>query len=410
MSQSHSSRSYLPVVAAMFATGLAACSLLVEFDPAGKPCGNGGACLDGYVCDATNTCVLDDGNVTPPPDAGTTPACGGRCTGKQVCLEKRNECVEPGCSTVACAAGEICVIQGDKPTCSVVAVNDPGAQCFLDTECPADEFCLLSSVPHAEASARKGFCTKECTADTDCNPSGVNTRACSEVGAQFRLCMRTAEGSPAGAPRPSYIACQRDDDCADFPGRVCAVFDNNVSSTKTLSGPVSLCDVGLETGLKPGEACQPKSEKAINGICIPGGDATKGYASQRCASDADCFKDSSCQQAQFELPESKSQPETTKFAVRRIDLCVSDSMRCGECESDDDCTPDAPKCVEMPDVNDSTKTIKFCTTECTSRSIPLVYSGCPSAAGWSCKLDASVTIRGVCVAPSCGRPKTEQQQ
>ncbi|MGC4122415.1 MAG: hypothetical protein QM765_49125 [Myxococcales bacterium] len=45
--------------------GAASCSLMVDFDLEGKPCGNDNTCLEGYVC-IKNACWLAD------EDAGAT--------------------------------------------------------------------------------------------------------------------------------------------------------------------------------------------------------------------------------------------------------------------------------------------------------------------------------------------------
>ena len=39
---------------------LAGCSLLVDFELEGQPCGDGGTCLPGYVC-SRGVCVSPDG-------------------------------------------------------------------------------------------------------------------------------------------------------------------------------------------------------------------------------------------------------------------------------------------------------------------------------------------------------------
>ncbi len=55
-------RILIALLALAFAAG---CLLTTDFNPEGKPCGNGEACLDGYVC-ATD----GDAQVCVRPDAG----------------------------------------------------------------------------------------------------------------------------------------------------------------------------------------------------------------------------------------------------------------------------------------------------------------------------------------------------
>src|SRR5690606_39779385 len=51
MSQSPS-RHLSTLLLAALVSGLAACSLIVDFDPTGKPCDDEGGCLEGFVCNA----------------------------------------------------------------------------------------------------------------------------------------------------------------------------------------------------------------------------------------------------------------------------------------------------------------------------------------------------------------------
>ncbi|MBI5547231.1 MAG: hypothetical protein HY901_25395 [Deltaproteobacteria bacterium] len=39
------------------AAGGAGCSLVVDYDLEGKPCGDGGTCLSGYVCSKDGLCL-----------------------------------------------------------------------------------------------------------------------------------------------------------------------------------------------------------------------------------------------------------------------------------------------------------------------------------------------------------------
>jgi hypothetical protein len=65
-------RSPILWLAALAATGVLGCSLLVDFDPEGKPCDSNQACLKGYVCE-NDVCVVEP----PPADAGENLNDGG---------------------------------------------------------------------------------------------------------------------------------------------------------------------------------------------------------------------------------------------------------------------------------------------------------------------------------------------
>ena len=55
----------LRLLAALTLSGALACSLVVDFEPEGKPCDEAEACLEGYVCEE-GICIVEP----PPPDAG----------------------------------------------------------------------------------------------------------------------------------------------------------------------------------------------------------------------------------------------------------------------------------------------------------------------------------------------------
>jgi hypothetical protein len=57
---------------------LSGCSLLVDFELEGQPCGDGGTCLPGYVCSSRQICVSPDGG-----------------TGGQSLCEDPTSCPEP---------------------------------------------------------------------------------------------------------------------------------------------------------------------------------------------------------------------------------------------------------------------------------------------------------------------------
>ena len=70
-------------VLALALAGAASCSLMVDYDLEGKPCGNAQKCREGYVC-IKNACLLADEDASTPAkkdggarDGGTARADAG---------------------------------------------------------------------------------------------------------------------------------------------------------------------------------------------------------------------------------------------------------------------------------------------------------------------------------------------
>ena len=148
--------------------------------PAGQRCA-GGACLDpcqGVMCPTNQVCIARD------PDASTV--CGPACTCDELATPlcpdgtacdvrsdsgSFGECVDPGCETATCAAGEICTAGACADACL-------GVVCPTDQECIAGacvpDLCAGASCPSGEV-CRAGACVDACAGVT-C-PAGELCRA-----------------------------------------------------------------------------------------------------------------------------------------------------------------------------------------------------------------------------------------
>jgi hypothetical protein len=333
------------------------CSLLVDFDPEGKPCDTEGECRSGYAC-VEGKCLRrslpTDGGTPGAPDAGAKlDECGGKCTAEQKCLKTRKECAE-GCEGLLCPAGSACVKGSDGAAQCVLVDKSIGARCTADSECATvgatKLFCLLSSVTASDGK-RFGFCTFKCAdPDTTCSTAGVPA-ACfsfndSELRPQ-RLCVRTL---PAAASKPAVFSCRNDLECADFGPGACALFDHKpaAGSAPSVDAPFLLCDVRRESGVSEG-TCTPTPSNATNGLCLPGHPFSASAAARPCGASSDCPAGHVCAKAEFARP---------GFAPRRVDLCVKKQTRCEKCTDDDKCGADAPHCIEVKTGD------KRCVTEC----------------------------------------------
>ena len=362
--RTHSMTKILPLLSvALAALAGAGCSLLVNFDPEGKPCGAGDVCRTGFTCSPEGTCVKstatgDGGTVTP--DAGTvTDECGGKCTAAQKCLKTQKRCAE-GCDALVCAAGAVCA-KGSS-ACAPAPDKSIGSRCLVDTECPAGlpasginpakpSFCLISSVNVDEAGGKRyGFCIQRCDTDADCKatPSGV---ACFDLtgsdSVPVKLCLRALDpaATAAAGNAAAVLPCRTDAECAERGG-TCAVFDQKTTSLPEINAPMLLCDLPRVAGLPALAPCDPASGTSANGICPPGhkvSAAVPPVVSQPCRSDSDCPGRTCISNTEFAQP---------GFLPRLLDLCgakeaprscVDDSARCG---TDADCSPNLPHCFD----------------------------------------------------------------
>ncbi len=391
------------------ALGLAlACSLMMEFDYNGKPCSNGAACRAGYVCDSNNKCQKDTGQV----DAGPV-VCGGRCTADQVCLENRQECVDKGCATQACPAGQACYYDSAGKTICHPLLGQMGSLCSSDGECAAGRICMVSSVPDSSGNkTHAGFCTKTCKLESDCQDAAdagttsTENVGCFDLGGSARYCAVIPKD--AKTPRAAQFQCNNEKSCADFPGYTCALFDRRGpnANSSSIEDPLWLCDKARE-GAAPAilEECDVNEtaggKVAANGLCLPGhalalapdgGVSAVSYATVRCTGAADCIG-GVCGAAEYAL---FTDTGARNSAPRSLKVCLkgASGARCDRCMRDYECKADAPHCLVNPDAG-----YGECTSECqiiSGASSGHSYVGCP--AGVTCEQFASGSK---CVTTGC---------
>jgi hypothetical protein len=147
------------------------------FCPRGQLCA-GGACIDpcaGVVCPAMQVCIAGE--------PGAVTVCGPACTCTEVsvplCPAGRacdardgsptaGHCVDPGCDTLECMAGEICTTSGCVDACTGVVC--PLGQLCRAGECVPDA-CASITCPGAQI-CRDGVCHDPCDFVT-CGPGEI---------------------------------------------------------------------------------------------------------------------------------------------------------------------------------------------------------------------------------------------
>lgn len=344
---------------------LAACSLIVNFDPEGQPCSSTG-CLSGYTCDKSGGAEPGVCTKGGSSDAGPRPPCGGPCLGGQICLGGRDVCANVAdCSTVACPVGEVCAPA--TRICQRVPDRNIGEPCNFDSECDVGgTFCAGSSAydarPDGGFGPRRGFCTKFCAATCPLGSSCIQVTTSSHK-ATVGLCL-VAEVQ--GATDPLLVAplpCAREVDCIDFPGLTCTVFDN-----PNLPDALTFCDHAVDGGVGRGEMCQRSAPPLpMNGICLPDRPGESGKVGLVCAALSDCPTGETCQEVEY---------ITRNNVVRRLDACAAPGApsQCRSCATDRECGSDAPHCVTI------TAGQPFCRIRCSTATAPCDNNDCRAVA------------------------------
>jgi len=302
----------------------AGCSLILDFDPSGSPCGAAGnECLPGYVCGLGDVCIPESQGACDPA-CGVLEACDrGRCV--KVC--------ELNGAVKACAAGELCV----EGTCETAPTDKAlGARCTSDNDCTAPGVCLVpfsgaSSVPSPE---RTGFCTKPCTDDDECSGNAPRCQTFTGEGT-----LNTTICTPT-----SFQGCESEGDCpSDLTCGVYAVRPvtwNAVVACRArlTSGTPSAIGASCTTGIP-----------CVNGLCVVDNHtpSESRSCSTPCASTSECKEllgaDAVC--TSVTLP--ANEPGTVANPKLRPRLCVKETPRLrGDCSGvGTRCAADAPYCV-----------------------------------------------------------------
>lgn len=167
--------------------GGAGCSLLVQFDPEGQPCGPSSECLAGYAC-VDGGCTRGTGGGdggTCSPGSCTTP---GPCeSGPGTCELSTGRCQyvpkgldEPCSDEDQCTAGDRCDGSGRCVPVTTTRCTTPPGPCFADAgTCSATSGACVYPLLPANAPCEDGnLCTvgEVCSATGTCG--GGTTRLC----------------------------------------------------------------------------------------------------------------------------------------------------------------------------------------------------------------------------------------
>jgi len=217
--------------------------------PQGEICA-GGACIDpcdGVVCPTNQVCVAGD------PDAVTV--CGPACTCDELAMplcpsetacdtrpesETHGECLDPGCETATCGAGEVCTAGACVDGCAGVA-------------CPADQICVLG----------------ECVADLCAGVSCPGTQVCRD-GTCFDACdgVSCASGElcrdGACVPDPCFgITCDPGERCV---AGGCVPDGTGVDSGRSSMDSGASVDAGMGSPTDGGCGCRTAGSSGHGGL------------------------------------------------------------------------------------------------------------------------------------------------
>jgi len=219
-------------------------------------------------------------------------ATDGDCPEGLACVA--GDCIVPPCVTDAdCLGAQICddgdcIIDADCPTCLACTANDDCGPGWL---CAGTD----GTVP--------GFCTKLCSAQSDC----PGNSACFGIeGEDFNLCLND-DASDVGLCHDGYVCTEEPSACGDCPaGQVC---DEDAGAC--VEQPCIVC-----------ETCETSAD-CPGGECLS--DGTRDLCFLECGSDADCPGDSACLEVPLEGGGS-------------VDLCLNaDAATAGICPDDYTC-------------------------------------------------------------------------
>jgi hypothetical protein len=308
------------ILATLAATG---CTLLLNFDPEGQPCGPGSACLGGYGCTPQHICSKGF-------DAGPSDACGG-CPAGQRCLPVSKQCVPNTCANKKCPVGYSCVSDGGSLGCVGVAAGQVGSSCSNTAQCISPLVCWLGPilVRQPALTQQAGSCVLPCS-----GPTGT----CAGDGGL--TCQAFPIGLDAGAaylclPPDLIWPCVNDAQCTD-DGLTCTTYD------EPSIGAGNVCDLPAPGGVSPASACSPFDGGPLcaNGLCLPhlppaGPDARCGELCDQGTCPAGQF----CREVEVDLQDRRFVP-----------MCLSAASACTSCAAGSDagpCGPDAPACSAL---------------------------------------------------------------
>ena len=167
---------HFALAAALFG---AACSLIVQFDPEGQPCGPADTCLTGYFCSA-GKCTKSSGCAgvvcnTPPPcqhPDGTCDPGSGKCVYPPLAFN--SVCTDSN----QCTQGDHCDGDGGCVSNTARVCNTPPEACRTDACNPTSGLCEYALLALNERCEDGNPCTvgETCGAGNVC--SGGSARVC----------------------------------------------------------------------------------------------------------------------------------------------------------------------------------------------------------------------------------------
>jgi hypothetical protein len=333
------------------------CSLLVEFDPEGRPCGPGKRCLDGYSC-MVHTCVKDFS-----VEEGQTCYLSQNCKRGLVCTVPsficRNDCERPFGNHTECPENQVCASvetpEGDDVAACVASDCDPddAGACQVAGEAPQT---CIGVTTDSDGTADDGLCKKSCsitcvsgdcrgtcppeTPALSCQPLGPdNTFGCLEEGTgiqgdccdqitrrcdRFHACVRSATGDDG-------TCLEYCDDSLDCPnGETCNVHGEPPNTFQACGDPLATpSDCGGPAG---GDTDGP-----------PGGDTDTPPAGpscqEECTDSPDCLDDFACE---------NNRCVYQKAGCTDAEGCwISNNFFLGSCAASSECFSGAGVCVSL---------------------------------------------------------------
>lgn len=313
----------LPLALAVLAALSMACSLLVNFDPEGQPCGAQGDCLMGYGC-VDKKCVQD------APDFRCDQCASGGC------LPGKNECLPNTCEYKVCPPAYYCDDQSGPPTCKLIPAGQLGAQCQSEADCTVtqEDVCLLGAIPsNTTGQLRGGICAERCGLNDSCpTDSTCRTFSMAKDAGVTKVCLTNR----------TVTECTNDEDCARG-GLVCTVFDH------PQLGALTACDKPLPVDARAeiGEACvsirevDGGGEFCGNGLCIPElppGTTRPATCGELCEQGS-CSSGEVCERVQYAV---------VPTSIRYVPMCIPAITRCAQCAANPSvCGADAPTCTNL---------------------------------------------------------------
>jgi hypothetical protein len=230
-----------------FALALAAlgagCSLIVQFNPDGQPCGTNGECLTGYTC-ISGHCRTGESDGGGGGDGGNLGCDGVVCDPPNPCQDGPGTC-NP--STGRC-------VYPAKPATSLCTDNDA---CTLNDHCDGDGGCVPTKVI---------TCTTPPTAcHSDAGVCDPTTGQCSY--AQLSPGARCEDGDPCTVGE----TCGAGDVCSGGSAKVCTTPPNTCTQSLGSCQPGVGCVYPPRAGgtCDDGNACTV-GDACDAGACVPG--------------------------------------------------------------------------------------------------------------------------------------------